>query len=80
MVSFIYDDPNINTIGLSYLKDNIKAHLYKLHPELIKIQYVPQLEKVRKYWIDAMKKYLNEYLPVSQINQKLNIFKKTKTR
>lgn len=80
LVFYIFDDQYINTSALLYLKNQIKEHILKIHPELEKINYVPVSLFARENWLLMLKREYGEYLPISKIGKELNSISKTKTR
>ena len=76
---FVYDDPYISPLGLSFIKYDLRNHLLTIHPELNGV--VPSYASIKNYkaldsWINKQKSIFGDTLPVSKLGQPLSANKK----
>ena len=66
---FVYDDPFISTMGLCSIVPELKEHLFCIHPELREVKFDKKVSFDK--WITNQKEKFGEFLPVSQLGEKL---------
>ena len=64
---FVFDDGTITTLGLGILKDDLRRHLLKIHPELGNIKVYEYNEE----WVNEQKEKFGDTLRISNFGQKL---------
>lgn len=64
---YLYNDDQITTSAVIYLKNDMINHILKEYPELTEITHVPVSLFEKTNWINKLKQKYGETLPISRI-------------
>lgn len=69
LVWFVYDDNMIGPMGLGFVKDEVKSHLFTIYPELENVRY--QMRKSIHEFLSEQEEKFGSVLPVTKLGERL---------